>query len=299
MKILILGSLGQVGWDLQMTLQGLGEILAWDLPELDLADAKQVRGKVTELRPHVIVNAAAYTNVDGCEDHYDLAHRINAAVPGELAVLCAEMGSLFVHYSTDYVFDGRANAPYKEDDPTGPLGAYGRTKLDGEIAVTKAGGWSRTLRTSWVYSVRAKNFLRTIVTHAAAEKPLRVVSDQQGVPTWSTWLALATAHIIARELETPKHLPQLYHVTGQGPTNWWEFTSTILEELRPAGLNAPPPVAISTAEFPTKTQRPMYSVLSCEKLAKDYGLQAPHWRASLRLALRGQRVADIQYENKK
>jgi dTDP-4-dehydrorhamnose reductase len=298
-NILILGALGQVGWDLQTTLQGLGEIHAWDLPDLDLNDSDLMRRKILDLKPGAIVNAAAYTNVDGCEDHQAAAERINAGVPGELAALCAEMDALFIHYSTDYVFDGAAHAPYREDDPAGPLGAYGRTKLAGERAVTSAGGWSRTLRTSWVYSARARNFLRTIVTHAAAGKPLRVVSDQHGVPTWSTWLALATGQIVRTELVAPRRRPELYHVTGTGPTTWWEFTAAILEELRPAGLEAPPPVPIPTGEFPTKTRRPMYSVLSCDKLERDYGLRPPHWRESLRLALRGQRVADLVYSETK
>lgn len=295
MRILILGALGQVGWDLQMTLQGLGEIHAWDLPELDLSDPMQVRAKITALQPGVVVNAAAYTNVDGCEDHFDVAQRMNAGVPGQLAELSAELGALFVHYSTDYVFDGRGTRPYVESDPTAPLSAYGRTKLAGEVAVTQARGWSRTLRTSWVYSVRAKNFLRTIVTHAAAGKPLRVVNDQHGVPTWSTWLALATAQIVRSELSSPRREPDLYHVTGSGPTTWWEFTSAILEELRPAGLQAPPPAAITTADFPTKTVRPGYSVMSCAKLDRDYGLRPPHWRESLRLALRGATIDDLVY----
>ncbi len=293
MKLLILGALGQVGWDLRMTLQGLGDITAWDIGELDLGDTLQMRTQITGLRPDVIVNAAAYTNVDGSETEYDLAHRINAVVPGELARISAGLGALFVHYSTDYVFDGSAKTPYREDDPTGPLGAYGKTKLDGELAVTAVGGWSRTLRTSWVYSTRAKNFLRTMVTHAAAGKPLRVVNDQHGVPTWSTWLALATAHIVQAELRTARRQPDVVHVTGSGPSNWWEFASAILEELRQAGLNVPPPIPISSAEFPTKTKRPMYSLLSCEKLERDYGLRPPHWRESLTLALRGQKVADL------
>ena len=294
-KLLILGSLGQVGWDLQSTLQGLGEITAWDIAELDLGDATQVRRKVVEVRPSVIVNAAAYTNVDGAEEQAELARKINATVPGELARLSAELGSLFLHYSTDYVFNGRSTTPYREDDATDPLGAYGKTKLEGEQAVTAAGGWSRTLRTSWVYSSRAKNFLRTIVSAAAAGKPLRVVNDQHGVPTCSTWLALATAHIIRSELSHPTRKPALYHVTGSGPTTWFEFASAIVEELRPAGLQCPAPEPIASDTFPTKTKRPQFSVLSCEKLRKDYGLTAPHWRETLRLALRGQRLESLVY----
>ncbi|RMF81743.1 MAG: dTDP-4-dehydrorhamnose reductase, partial [Nitrospirae bacterium] len=198
MRILLTGSRGQVGWELARALAPLGEVVALDHAALDLEDEGAVRRAVREARPRVVVNAAAYTAVDRAESEPERAMRINGEAPGWLAQEAAACGAALVHYSTDYVFDGRKPAPYVESDPPAPLNAYGRSKLAGERAVAAAGVPHLILRTSWVYAARGRNFPRTILRLARERDLLRVVDDQVGAPTWARWIAGATAACLAQ-----------------------------------------------------------------------------------------------------
>jgi dTDP-4-dehydrorhamnose reductase len=302
LRLLVTGCNGQVGWHLQRTLAPIGELLAIDIDQIDLTDLEAVSKTVREFAPNVVVNAAAYTAVDKAENEPDLARSINVAAPGQIAKECSALGALMVHYSTDYVYDGGKTEPYTETDPTGPLGAYGQTKLDGDRAIIASGCPYILLRTTWVYDIRGKNFLRTILRLAREKDELRVVADQFGAPTWARMLAECTAIITARCLEHKEahgRWPEsgLFHLTAGGRTSWASFAQAIIddyEQLRDptatsgefAGpLKAHSVVAISTEEYPLPARRPQNSVLSNERIAFRFGIVMPDWRTQLRLAL--------------
>jgi dTDP-4-dehydrorhamnose reductase len=302
LRLLITGCNGQVGWHLQRTLAPLGELLAIDIDQIDLTDLEAVSKTVREFAPQVVVNAAAYTAVDKAESEPDLARAINVAAPGRMAKECATLGALMVHYSTDYVYDGSKTEPYVESDATGPLGAYGRTKLDGDREIIASGSPYMILRTTWVYDIRGKNFLRTILRLAREKDELRVVGDQFGAPTWARMLAVCTAVVVARSLEHRTgngDWPEsgLFHLTAGGRTSWAGFAQAIIddyEELRdPAAmpgefagpLKASRVAGIATDEYPLPAKRPQNSVLSNALIASRFGIVMPDWRQQLRLAL--------------
>jgi len=264
-----------VGARLAQALAPIGTVLATSRRELDLADADALRQHVRDARPDVIVNAAAYTAVDKAETETELASAVNAVAPGILAEEAKRLGALLVHYSTDYVFSGEANAPYKEGDATAPLSVYGRTKLDGEERIRSSGCRHVILRTSWVYDTRGRNFLLTILKRARAGETLRVVGDQQGVPNWSAMIARATAACIERGGEG------LFHLSAAGQTSWHGFAR---EALGYAGVAATLE-EITSAQYPTPAPRPRYSVLDNGKLERAVGLRFADWREDLRAAL--------------
>ena len=284
MKILLTGASGQVGYELERSLQGLGEVIAPDRARLDLADLDQVRDTVRELRPGLIVNAAAYTQVDKAEAEPELALRINAQAPGVMALQAREVGAAMVHFSTDYVFNGAKDGPYTESDPTGPLNVYGETKLLGEQAIASAGISHLILRTSWVYGMRGHNFLRTVLRLAAERDELRVVADQRGAPTWSRSVAQTTAHILAQaQLGGPKWWRDnrgTYHLSCQGETTWSGFAEAIVAATGSACRIVP----ITTEEYAAPALRPRNSVLSSSKLMARF-CRVPDWREALRLCL--------------
>jgi len=283
-KILLTGAGGQVSYELERCLQGLGEIVAVDRSRMDLADLAQVRRVVREVKPGLVVNAAAYTAVDKAESEPDLAYRINAEAPRVMALEAREIGAAMVHYSTDYVFDGAKQGPYLETDAAAPVNAYGRTKLAGEQAVAAAGIPHLILRTSWVYGMRGNNFLLTMQRLARERGSVRVVDDQVGAPTWSRTVAQTSAHILAQAraggarwwLENSG----IYHLASQGCTSWYGFATAIFEEAGMACQVEP----IRTGEYPTAARRPRNSVLGCGKIGRFCGL--PDWRTALRLCLR-------------
>lgn len=301
MKLLVTGCNGQVGWHLQRTLVPMGEVLAIDIEQVDLTDLNAVGKTVRDFAPDVIVNAAAYTAVDKAESEPDLARAINVAAPGKLAEECARTGALMIHYSTDYVYDGNKADPYSEDDATGPLSVYGKTKLAGDQAIIGSGCAFIILRTTWVYDIRGKNFLRTIIRLAKEREELRVVGDQYGAPTWARMLAESTALIVARAAErkaTTKEWPRgLFHLTAGGRTSWAGFTRAILEDYDemvnwPADtgefggeLMAKRVVEITTDQYKTAAKRPQNSVLSNARINAEFGIQLPDWRLQLQLAL--------------
>ncbi|GAB6041067.1 dTDP-4-dehydrorhamnose reductase [Endothiovibrio diazotrophicus] len=294
--ILLLGASGQVGWELQRTLATLGAVVAPGasgalpkaLPRVDLSDAAALRAVVAEVRPALIVNAAAYTAVDRAEEEPALAEAINTIAPGVLAEEAKRCGCALVHYSTDYVFDGAANRPYREDDPTAPQGVYGRTKLAGEEAVRAVGGDHLILRTAWVYGLRGHNFLRTMLRLGGERERLAVVDDQRGTPTWSRAIAEATAQVVAQ----PGALSErggTYHLTCDGETTWHGFAAAIFRRAPHLEGAAPPALrelkAITTAEYPTPARRPAYSVLDNGRLEEAFGVRLPPWERALDLCV--------------
>jgi dTDP-4-dehydrorhamnose reductase len=232
---------------------------------------------VREERPDVVVNAAAYTAVDKAESDEGTARTVNAVAPGLLARACRESGALLVHYSTDYVFDGTKSTPYVEDDPVAPLSAYGRTKLEGEQAIARAGGDHLVLRTSWVYGPRGGNFLLTMLRAGAARDELRVVDDQRGAPTSSLALARLTRDLLALPRERLAAGSGIYHATAAGETTWFGFATAIFARRE----KRPRLVPIATHEWPTPARRPAYSVMSSERLAATFGLRIPPWEQGL------------------
>ena len=270
MNILLTGRAGQVGSELEALLQPR---VALDRATLDLADASAIRKIVREARPDVILNAAAYTAVDRAETEPELAMRINGEAPGVLAEEAKKCGALLVHYSTDYVFDGRKGAPYTEEDAKRPLGVYGRTKLAGEENIRASGARHLIVRTAWVYG-RGRNFVRAIVAQASAGNALRVVDDQFGAPTWARDIAQVSKELIARRAEG------VFHVSAAGCASWHEVA---LEVLRLAGLSVAVS-RVSTAEYAARAPRPAYSVLDNGKL-HALGLQIGDWRERLALYL--------------
>ena len=291
-RILLTGGTGQVGWELRRALAPLGEVTAPSRAELDLFDAEALRAAVRELAPRLVVNAAAYTEVDRAESEPGRARAANAAAPAALAEEAARTGALLVHYSTDYVFSGEKDRPYTEDDECAPPGVYGRTKREGEAAVAAAGGAHLVFRTSWVYGLRGRNFLRTMLRLAREREELRVVDDQWGAPTWSRMLAEATALVAAglrdgRGGFAPEGAPWgVYHLAAAGETTWCRFAREILAaDPRRGEQRCREVVAIPTEEYPTPAARPRRSVLDGSRAEAAFGVRLPHWREQLALAM--------------
>jgi dTDP-4-dehydrorhamnose reductase len=286
MRVLVTGAGGQVGAEVARELAGHAEVIAHERGTLDLARPDQIVERIREARPDAIVNAAAYTAVDRAETDEELAYTVNAVAPGIIAGEARRAGALLVHFSTDYVFDGTATRPYVETDAVNPLGAYGRSKLAGERAVEASGCAHVTLRTSWVYGPRGKNFMLTMLRLAATHPELRVVDDQRGAPTTSTQLARLVREILARG-GAAREAGGLYHASAGGETTWFEFAREIfaLRARSDPAFVAPRVVPITTAEYPLPARRPAYSVLSSERLERALGVRIPSWREGLEEAL--------------
>lgn len=292
MRLLVVGCHGQVGFELVRALQPLGEVVAWARAQADLRSPTTLINAVEKLQPDVIVNAGAYTAVDAAESDEATAHCVNAQAPGALGAWASRHGASLVHFSTDYVFDGRCDRPWRETDPVSPLSAYGRTKAAGEAAIAIAGGPHLILRTSWVYATRGQNFLLTMLRLARERKSLRVVNDQYGAPTWARAIAEGTAAILARagadRTSVARSLAArggVFHLTCGGQTNWFDFASRIFE-LVPDPLRLLEHLEpIPTSQYPTAAMRPLYSVLDNEKLAELWGVRLPSWEDCLRTSV--------------
>lgn len=284
MKILLFGKGGQVGWELQRSLAPLGELVAVDFDSTDLCgDFSRPEGlaeTVDRVRPDVIVNAAAHTAVDKAESEPGLATAINATAPGVLAREAEKLGAWFVHYSTDYVFDGSGTKPWTETDATGPLSVYGRTKLEGEQAVRAACPRHLILRTSWVYAARGGNFAKTMLRLARERDRLTVIDDQTGAPTGADLLADITAHALRACMAQPAKAG-LYHAAAAGETTWHGYARFVLAHAQRAGqvLKAGPGQVepVPTTAFPTPARRPHNSRLDTSRLRAAFGLGLPHW----------------------
>lgn len=295
MRILLLGASGQVGTELRRSLVGQasgGLVVATRSGELpdgvrceiaDLARPQTLRDLTARVAPDVVVNAAAYTAVDRAEDEPELAFAVNAQAPGVLAEVCASRGMTLVHYSTDYVFDGLGTRPYREDDPTAPLGVYGASKLAGKQAIQASGCHSLIFRTAWVYAAHGQNFMRTMLRLGAQRDELRVVADQIGTPTPAALIADVTAQVLTAKPTRSG----IWNLTASGQTSWYGFARAIFEDAMAAGLidRAPRLIPITTDQYPTRAQRPAYSVLDTSRLHKDFGVELPDWRAALRAVL--------------
>ena len=282
--ILIIGKIGQVGWELRRTLAPLGRIVAVDFPEIDLTNIDSVFKWTRETKPQIIVNAAAYTAVDKAENEPEKCQQINGVAPGVLAEEARKLSALLVHYSTDYVFDGTKSTPYTEEDAPNPLGAYGRSKLAGDHAVLAVDGHHLIFRLCWVYGARGQNFMLTMMRLAREREKLRVVRDQFGCPTWSRMIAETTALALKQVLAARDHgaLKGVYHLAASGQTNWHGFAESIIELMPDTGKKCQSIEAIPTSEYPLPAKRPAYSVLSCERLQRTFGLQLPDWKESLK-----------------
>jgi len=293
MKVLLFGKNGQLGWELHRTLATLGDIMAMDYPEIDFTSADRVREAVRRVAPQVIVNAAACTAVDRAESESDAAMAVNAAAPGVIAEESAALGAAFIHFSTDFVFDGKKGEPYSEDDTPNPLNMYGKSKQAGEEAVEQAGGPFLVIRTSYVYSLRRECFVTSVLKWAREQTTMRIAADQTGNPTWCRMLAGATAQLLAaggRNVVPWLHERKgIYHLAGDGHASRFDWAQEIVRcdphreeqivrRIEPA----------STAEFPTPAERPLFSALNCSRFHDTFGFRLPDWRYALRLAMEGQ-----------
>jgi dTDP-4-dehydrorhamnose reductase len=293
-RILLTGVNGQVGWELWRFLVTIGEVIPTSreggngILKLDLSQPDDIRSVINEVSPQLIVNAAAYTAVDRAEIEPELAMMINGIAPGIIAEEAKRLGAGIIHYSTDYVFDGVKGYPYVETDQTHPLNVYGQTKLAGELAVQAIDCPHLIFRTSWVYGLRGKNFLLTMLRLAREKEVLQVVNDQIGSPTWCGTIAQITGQILAGSLnETLDDRRGLYHLTSTGEASWYDFASSIFEltaDTEERKLTSLQP--INSEHYPSPVQRPHYSLLSVECLAQTFGIRLPNWRETLAIALK-------------
>lgn len=292
MKVLLFGKNGQVGWELQRALACVGDVVAldWDSTELsaDFTRPENLAATVRSVRPDFVVNAAAHTAVDKAESEPELARTINALAPGILARECARQGCTLIHYSTDYVFDGSGGTARHEDDPTGPLGVYGRTKLQGEELIRDSGCHHVILRTSWVYGTHGANFVRTMLRVAAERDQLKVIDDQIGAPTGADLLADLTAHVI-RRMQDDTGVTGTYHAVASGETSWYHYARYVIERARASGHPvkvAPDDIlAVPTSAYPTPAARPLNSRLATSKLRGVFDLVLPPWQSGVERVL--------------
>ncbi len=285
--IMLIGCRGQVGFELEQSLASRSELKTFDLHNLDLRQFENVRSTIREIQPAIIINAAAYTQVDKAEEQPEAAQLLNAGVPALLAEEAGRAGAALIHYSTDYVYSGEKDTPYVEDDEAEPLSVYGATKLEGDQAIQKSGAPHLIFRTSWVYGLRGKNFLLTMMRLAKERPELKVIDDQHGAPTWCRTIARTTVTALEKILgaqlkENPENLKNVsgvYHLTSAGQTTWFGFTRAIVDAL---GLECPPTLSpIPTSEYPTLAVRPRHSVLDNSKLARTFDVAPPTWEQAL------------------
>ena len=291
MKLLVTGANGQVGCELRQSLAPLGEVIALDRAACDLARPAEVARILRAATPDIIVNAAAYTAVDRAEQEEELATLINGTAVGEIAQAARQLGALLIHYSTDYVFDGRKDAPYAEDDVPSPISAYGRSKLAGERAIAQCGGRYLIVRTSWIYAARGHNFLKTVLRLARERDELRIVDDQIGAPTWARDLAAATAVMTRQarqEIARDDFESGLFHVTGSGATSWFVFAKAVVKQAEQYGLLARKSkiVPIASSEYPVAATRPKNSRLSGARARHRFQIALPEWEQSLAVCMR-------------
>ncbi len=284
MRIVIFGKLGQVGSSLMCLLGSNHELIGLDQQELDLVQTGQIASVILDNKPDWVINASAYTAVDRAETEPQLADAINHLAPEAMAIVCAQLKCGFIHYSTDYVFDGTASEPYLESDTPNPKSVYGITKLAGEQAVLAAYPRAIILRTAWVYAKEGANFMNTMLRLAKEKDSLSVVNDQLGSPTLAADLALATVSIIEQtSLEILDQVSGIYHATGSGVASWYDFAAEIFA-LTASSVRLH---SITTEDYPTPAPRPKYSVLSNEKLQNEFGVRLPNWKKSLADTLAG------------
>jgi dTDP-4-dehydrorhamnose reductase len=292
MKLVILGANGQVGYELQRSLLPLGEVIALDRAQADLTQLEKLKQTLIDLKPDVIVNAAAYTVVDKAEEEPELAMLINGEAPGVIAEAAKQLDALLIHYSTDYVFNGAKTEPYTEEDTPNPINVYGRTKLAGEQAIKNIGGNYLILRTSWVYSKHGNNFLKTILRLSKEREELSIVADQFGVPNWARNVADATSHVIVKiqhKRNNNNFTSALYHFSARGKTTWYGFASAIIERTKLidtiGNLKIEKVLPITTDEYPLPAPRPKYSQLDSSLISTRFGVRLPEWHDVMELCI--------------
>ncbi len=292
MRILLTGKNGQVGGELNKILTPFGEVTATGRNEMDLSEPNQIRQTIRRVRPELIINAGAYTAVDKAESEPELAQAVNGIAPGILAEEAIKLGAALIHYSTDYVYNGEMrNDPYIESDLPAPISVYGKTKLEGDNAIEQSGVSYLIFRTSWVYGLGGKSFLKTILRLAEERDELRIVEDQLGTPTWCRSIASATGKIMKQLInkgddslsDTVSDISGVYHMTCGGQTSWHGFARAIMDLAGPDPM--PRLMAIPTKDYPTPAARPAYSVLSNAKLVKTFSTRLPHWEDALKQCL--------------
>ena len=299
MRLMLTGANGQVGWELKRSLTALGEVIALDRNGCDLSQPLDLPSIVHELKPDIIVNAAAYTAVDKAEQEEQLATVVNGTAAGVLAEEARKSGVLLIHYSTDYVFDGTKGSPYTEEDAPNPINAYGRSKLAGELAIAESAADYLILRTSWVYAARGQNFLRTVLRLAREREELRIVADQVGAPTWAREIADATGHTIQQacgERVRGDFASGVLHMTAAGSTSWHGFAEAILDQAVSRGLQRKPVKIhpISTSEYPRPAARPKNSRLANERLRKRFGIALADWKQALARCMQDQALIEAR-----
>lgn len=282
---LLFGHDGQVGWELERRLSSFGPVRGFSYPQVDFGNIDSIRKLVRDIRPGLLINAAAYTAVDLAESQQEAARAVNATAPGVLAEEARALDIPFVHYSTDFVFDGRKKSPYTENDAPNPLNVYGRTKLEGEEAVKAAGGKYFIFRLSWVYGMRGKNFLLTMQRLARERGNVSVVDDQVGCPTWCASAAQATVEVVKKimgdgAVMEADDVSGLYHMVCSGQTSWYGFAKAILGDA----FSVKP---VATSEYPTPARRPAFSVMNCSLLKKTFGIEMPPWETALAECMEG------------
>ena len=290
MRILLIGQNGQLGWELCRTLLPAGELICVDFPEIDLTSSLSIRSTVLESKPDLVVNTAAYTDVERAESEPYTAKAVNGIAPGILAEIASQVDAPLIHFSTDFVFRGDNGRPYVETDLPDPVNQYGKSKLEGEIAVQNSSAAYLIFRTSWVYSTRRSNFLLKVLSWAKKHPEIKVVDDQTSSPTWARTLAQLTALVVHSGRSNIRawisENQGVYHLAGSGAASRFDWAQQILkiipESLNPLGTRVLP---AKTAEFPSPAARPEYSVLSCRKFERTFGVKVPDWTNSLRLAL--------------
>lgn len=303
-KILLTGSNGQVGWELNRTLQKVAKVVAFDHYGLDLAQPDLIRKLVREVKPDIIINAAAYTAVDRAESDVKIAESVNAVAPGILAEEAKRIDAILIHYSTDAVFDGKKRTPYSEDDSPNPINVYGLTKLSGEKAIEEVGLPHMIFRTSWIYGARGHNFMRTILKLSSERNSIDVVDDQIGAPTWSRLVAEVTTMIILRAIcnnrgrLTLDFQSGIYNMSAGGQTSWYEFATAIIElvqsiEVQRAwfeGNKFAEVLPIPSSNYPLIAKRPLYSILDNQKIRDTFSIALPDWRKQLELCLSSETI---------
>jgi dTDP-4-dehydrorhamnose reductase len=290
MKILLLGSKGQLGYEATRTLFCYGGLIALDYPEIDFTIPGKVISLINEIKPDLIYNAVAYTDVDRAEQEIEKAMLVNCHTPRKISHYCKKNDVPFIHFSTDYVFDGQKNALYTEEDIPNPINVYGKSKLCGEQAIIDSRCPQVIIRTSWVYSMRAGGFVKKVIKWAQNNEELRIVDDQIGNPTWARTLAILSAKFLQKsKKETLNFFEEnngIYHLAGGGYTSRYQWTQTIIKNLpQTYKIKTKQILPAKSEEFPTPANRPKFSALNCEKFEKFFSLTIPDWETSLELML--------------
>ena len=295
MRIVITGSDGQIGFELVRAFESVATVIGLTIGDVDVTDTQALRARLRDEKPDLIINAAGYTAVDRAEQEPDIARAVNATAVGVLGGEARKLGAAVVHFSTDYVFDGRKSSPYTPDDAPQPLGAYAQSKYDGELALQGSGAAYLIIRTSWVYGVRGRNFLLAMLNLASTKPELRIVNDQTGCPTWCRPLARCTAAIVSKAIVGRPGSRSFggrdgtYHLCSSDATTWFSFARRIFElaDIRPA----PKLVPITSREYAARARRPAYSVLDCSRTKETFGVLMDDWDTDLQELFRTERAA--------